>query len=196
MNASYEQLLALCQSRKSRRRFSDENISDEEIQLITTLAGTSPYASGRKNWSIVVVKKKEIIEALAKTTEQEIDCLVQQMDDEAGINFRKYAKQFLLFRQAPVLLILVFRISPVMKSLLRDNLTPAIELWEHDNSVKSISCVALLVLLAAESLGLNACYMTGPLLAGSKLAEILCLPPGREIGALIPIGKPFQENNV
>jgi nitroreductase len=60
--------------------------------------------------------------------------------------------------------------------------------WERDNYTKSISCVAMMVLLAAESLGLGACYMTGPLIAQNQIMEIAKTKPGREIGALIPIG--------
>lgn len=192
MKASYDSLLALCQSRKSCRSFTTEQITDEAIEQIVTLAETSPYASGRRNWSILVVKEKEVIEALAQAIAEETEYLVRQMDEDIGMAFRKYAENFLLFRQVPVLLIPVFRISPIMKTLLRDNLTPSIEAWEYDNAVKSISCVAILVLLAAESLELGACYMTGPLLAGSKSAEILRLPPGKQIGAIIPIGKPAK----
>ena len=42
--------------------------------------------------------------------------------------------------------------------------------------------------LGDESLGLGACYMTGPLLAARELAKLAGLKPGREPGALIPLG--------
>jgi nitroreductase len=50
----------------------------------------------------------------------------------------------------------------------------------------------MLILLAAESLGLGACYMTGPLIAGEELAQITGLSAGQEIGAIIPIGYPLK----
>ena len=65
--------------------------------------------------------------------------------------------------------------------------------WEKDNFVKSISCVAMLVLLAAESLGLGSCYMTGPLIAEKQIKEFLGIQENKVIGALLPIGFPKNE---
>jgi nitroreductase len=60
--------------------------------------------------------------------------------------------------------------------------------WERDSYVKSISCVAMMILLVCESLGLGACYMTGPLIAENEISQIIKLKKGRNIGAIIPIG--------
>jgi nitroreductase len=49
----------------------------------------------------------------------------------------------------------------------------------------------MLILLAAQSQGLGSCYMTGPLMAQPDLADVLQLPKDRQIGALIPVGKPM-----
>ncbi len=65
--------------------------------------------------------------------------------------------------------------------------------WERDNFTKSISCVVMLVLLAAESLGLGACYMTGPLIAEKEIGKIINIKKGRNIGAIIPLGYPKSE---
>jgi nitroreductase len=64
--------------------------------------------------------------------------------------------------------------------------------WERDTYVKSISCVAMLILLAAESLGLGGCYMTGPLLAEKHIKATLHIKQGRDIGAIIPVGYPKE----
>jgi nitroreductase len=64
----------------------------------------------------------------------------------------------------------------------------SISLWERDNFTKSISCVALLIILAAESLGLASCYITGALIAEEELGRIFNIKTGRNIGAVIPVG--------
>jgi nitroreductase len=46
----------------------------------------------------------------------------------------------------------------------------------------------MLILLAAESLGLAACYMTGPLLAQTEIAHLLNVKRGRDVAAVIPVG--------
>ena len=75
-----------------------------------------------------------------------------------------------------------------MRSILREQTTDDILSWEHDNLTKSLSCVAMMILLAAESLGLGACYMTGPLIAGKDLNGILGLRDNFLPGAIIPVG--------
>jgi nitroreductase len=61
-----------------------------------------------------------------------------------------------------------------------ENPGDAVQRWERDNFVKSISCVAILVLLAAESLGLGACLMTGPLGAEEELARRIGVKENRK----------------
>ena len=51
----------------------------------------------------------------------------------------------------------------------------------------------MLVLLAAESLGLGSCYMTGPLIAEKQIKEFLGIQENKVIGALLPIGFPKNE---
>jgi len=190
MNTNYEMFHALCESRKSCRKFTSDPVADELIDQILQTAATSPYASGRKNWKIMVVRDKDLFNKLASAVHSRAEAMASDMDDEMAILFKRYIQNFIHFEDAPVLLIPVFRISPIMKSILRDQLTPDLQSWERDNAVKSISCVAMLILLAAQSLDLGAVYMTGPLIAGEELSSILGLPPEQEIGAIIPIGYP------
>ena len=190
MNTNYEIFHALCESRKSCRKFTADPVNDELIDQILKTAATSPYASGRKNWKIMVVRDKDLFNKLASAVHSRAETMASNMDDEMAILFKRYIQNFTHFEDAPVLLIPVFRISPIMKSILRDRLTPDLQSWERDNAVKSISCVAMLILLAAQSLDLGSVYMTGPLIAGEKLSSILGLPPEQEIGAIIPIGYP------
>lgn len=192
MRNSYETFHALCQSRRSHRKFSPEPVPEEMIAQILETAATSPFASGRKNWKILVIRDRdvcrEMVEAIRRQTEQ----MAADMEPEMASMFRRYVSNFTQFADVSALLLPIFRVAPVMRSLLRDRLTPSLQCWERDNAVKSISCVAILILLAAESLGLGACYMTGPLIAGEELAQITGLSAEQEIGAIIPIGYPLK----
>jgi len=192
MDNLFQNLEKICKSRSSYRRFKPDNIPQQAIEKIISIAKLSPYAGGRKNWDIVAVTSQEVKLAMAKAIEETTATTTQGMDQEEAALFNNYSNNFLFFTQAPVLLVPYFRISPVMEALLKQNVTSQLLQWERDNSVKSISCVAMLVLLAAESLGLGACYMTGPLIATNQIGKILELPPGREAGAIIPIGYPYK----
>ncbi len=188
MNQQYEGLKLLCETRKSCRTFKPDIFPEENIGKIIDIAYKSPYANGRKNWEIIVIKDKSVIKLMARTILTSIENISKEMEIDPSELFKNYSENFTFFEEAPVLFIPVFRISPIITSNLRKNITAELLLWERDNSVKSISCVSMLVLLAAESLGLSSCYMTSPMLAGEDLARILNLPQGRLIGSIIPVG--------
>ncbi len=183
----YETLKHICTNRKSTRKFSEQEVSPETIEKILEIAKTSPYASGRKNWEIVVVDNRQTIQTLADCVRNHCNKFSSEMKEEFRESFLQYAKSFTFFENAPVLLVLTFRVTPIMTYMLGSKSNDILH-WERDNYTKSISCVAMLVLLAAESLGLGACYMTGPLVAQNEIMELINAKKGREIGAIIPIG--------
>ena len=187
MTEHYNSLRIICERRRSVRAFSDRNVDSEDIEKIMMVAHTSPYASNRKNWELVVVNDKEQIKNIAELVRNRIEQLKKNVREDLREQFGQYATNFLAFEKAPVLIITTFRISVGLPLMLTEP-EEDVSLWERDNYVKSISCVAMLILLAAESLGLAGCYMTGPLLAQKEIEEIINIRKGRDIGAIIPIG--------
>ncbi|MFZ1729738.1 MAG: nitroreductase family protein [Bacteroidota bacterium] len=204
-DTSYEHLKELCEKRSSIRAFTDARISDDVIAKILSVAATSPYASGKQNWEITVLQDREILRQMAEAVRKKSADIIRHLDDEYAEGFRQYSSKFLFFENAPAVLVLSFRIQKSVSLMLNSALRPGADAspspeaeeqrmkqeiteWERDSFVKSISCVAMLVLLAAESLGLGACYMTGPLIAEKEIGEMLHLKKGRSIGAIIPVG--------
>jgi len=185
----YEELEALCRRRRSVRRFRDEPVPEELIGKLLNLARTSPYASGKKSWTIQVVREEATREAMAGAVRTRIGEILPRVREDFREGFAQYSRNFTLFSAAPVLLVPVFRVSPAL-SLMLPEPDAALSAWERDAFTKSIACVAMLVLLAAESLGLGTCFMTGPLIAHDDLRRLLGIPEGREIGAVIPVGFP------
>lgn len=183
----YEALLKICQSRRSTRVFDERSVPEKIIEKIKKVAYTSPYASGKKNWEIMAVTDKGLLSKMKKVTEKRTIEIQDKIRPDMRNQFAAYAQNFTFFASAPAVFILTFRVAQSL-SLMTPEPDEKIVKWERDNYVKSISCVAMLVLLAAESLGLGACYMTGPLIAERELGELIKIPVGRSIGALIPIG--------
>ena len=183
----YDALLKICESRKSTRVFDNTPVPEEIIARIKKIAYTSPYASGRKNWEITAVTDRGLLGAMREAVKKRSQEIQAALRPDMQEHFASYARNFTFFASAPAAFLLTFRAAPSLSLMLSD---PGAELlqWERDNSVKSISCVAMLVLLAAESLGLGACYVTGALIAEKELVELIKIPMGRGIGAIIPVG--------
>lgn len=190
-NKSYQELKSICEKRKSVRLFSDKPVHKDAIEMIKKIAYTSPYTSGKKNWEIIVVENKESIKSIAQIVKKHSHEIEKKIREDFREVYSEYAKNFIAFETAPVLFIPVFR-APYALSFMFYEKNKFISEWERDNYVKSISCVAMLVLLAAESLGFGSCYMTGPLIAEEQLIEFLSINKGRRIGAIIPIGYPKE----
>jgi nitroreductase len=185
----YNVLLTIARSRKSVRAFRSERVPDDLIEKIIAVAKLSPYASARKNWGIEVVRDRSVIAEAAAVVDAASALLVERARHDYRESFRSYAENFSAFKKAPVLLIPFFRVAPTVTAMLEKN-DGSLAVWERDNVVKSISCVVMLVLLAAEGLGLGACCITGALVAEDKLLRILNIKNGRHIGAIIPVGYP------
>lgn len=183
----YEAFFALCRARRSVRRFLPDKPSAEQLEMIRQAALTSPFASGKKNWALTLVTEAETISAMGEAVKRRTDELGEGIREDFRTGFLRYAENFHIFSTAPALLIPSYRHQPTL-SLLAGGEVASLEQWERDNYQKSISCAAMLVLLAAESLGLGGCYMTGPLLAAEELAQLARTPRGHELGAIIPMG--------
>ncbi|MCR4860173.1 MAG: nitroreductase family protein [Bacteroidales bacterium] len=189
MDNMYASLRELAEQRRSCRHFLSEPVSAEDVERILAVASRSPFASGRSSWKIAVIREPETIAALASQVRLHAEALAGRMDEETAPFFRRYARNFTLFESAPMLLVPYCRETSTMKSILREGATEDILAWEHDNLTKSLSCVAMMILLAAESLGLGACYMTGPLMMGKSLNGVLGLCDHFLPGAIIPVGQ-------
>lgn len=202
----YNNLKEICDKRKSHRFFKDIRVPDDIIDKIMYIAGTSPYVSGKHNWEITVIKDREILRDIALAVKNMNSMLLNYIEDDYADGFKQYSSNFVFFENAPAVFFLNYREQQSVSIMLKKSLTTDelasglsgsdlktslkadIQEWERDSYVKSISCVAMLILLAAESLGLGACYMTGPLLAEKEISQIINVKKGRRIGAIIPVG--------
>jgi nitroreductase len=185
MSAAYEELMKLCSARHSCRSFDTRPVSAEDVQRVVKAAAAAPFASGSKSWEIAVVDRSAVIKEMAAAVRRRSGELAAKMKNEDRKEFLDYSRFFTAFETAPVVLVPAFKDRRTLSLLLPGE---GLEAFERENSVKSISCACMLALLAAESLGLGACYMTGPLLAAKDLGRLAGLKPGREPGALIPLG--------
>lgn len=60
----------LVQMRRSHRKFTDEELTDEQVQLILRAALMSPTSKGRRAWHFIVVDDKDDLAKLADAKEK------------------------------------------------------------------------------------------------------------------------------
>lgn len=185
--ADYDALLKICESRRSARVFDGRPLSADTLERIKRIARTSPYASARKKWDMITVTDRGLLKEMKAAVERRAGKIGAGLRPDMEGFFEEYSRNFTFFASAPAVIVLMFRSAPTLSLMLAEEDGSLLQ-WEKDNYVKSISCVAMLVLLAAESLGLGSCYVTGALIAEKEIGPLIGVPPGWSIGALLPIG--------
>jgi nitroreductase len=183
--------------RRSIRSFRPEVPSRELIVRLVEAAITAPSASNKQPWRFIAVMDRTVIERISQAVGEAVDLVASHIEPSAEAAFRRYGDYFSRFRQAPVLIVPLWRSLPVLSNLV-DRTLPTeslmrVETMERDSSLIGVSLAMQNLLLMAHEVGLGASVMTGPLLAGDKVKEILSVPATWEIAALVPVGYPAEE---
>lgn len=191
-NALYNSLLAISQDRRSTRSFKSDRIPAGDIEKIIGIAKTSPYAGGRKDWDIIVLDDVKKIRTLRDIVKEKSESAISGAKPDFIQMFNDYIRYFYSFDTAPVLLIPVYKYKSGLIHAFEPGNERIIEL-DHEGVIKSIACVSMMAILAAESLGYNTCFVHGACIASDEIVAELNLNRKFRIGAIIPVGYAAEE---
>lgn len=188
------EFLSLCRARRSSRDFLPVALDAHQVEVLLECAKSIPYASSRKGWDVVAVVDPFAISEAAEAVDRAAAALSGRIREDLRGEWAAYSRNFSSFRGAAAVFATVFRPSPGLAAML-DEPDPWAESFDRENHIKSISNATMALCLAATSLGLAACPMTGPLLAREELERILHLPRGRELAAFVAVGFPATDES-
>jgi nitroreductase len=192
MTSSYETLMSIVRERRSVRRWRDEELPDALIEQILEAARWAPSAGNRQAYRLLIVRSREKIAAMAGVVRRAAQRIAEGARAELAEEAASYLANFHHFEGAPVV------VAPIYRSGfdLRRALGGEEEQGTGDNggldALSSVAAAIMSMLLAAQALGVGACWMTGPLIARRELGELLEVPRGWEIAALVPLGRPAE----
>ena len=174
----------LLRYRKSTRKFTGEQISQDNLTDILAAANRAPVGSNLyKDVYLTVVRNREVLdklsEAAVKRWEDKIT-MKKIVGDTPGVELN--GKTFDPFYGAPTVIFVSHR---------KQDLQPGIEF-------ANVACLAYSMHLAATSLGLGSVFMWGSLEAMREIPEldntaVLNLPDGFEPLIGVAVGHPEQE---
>jgi nitroreductase len=183
-------------SRRSVRRYKREPLNRKVIERLIEIAVQAPSASTKQPWRFFVVDNRATIECMAVLVEEAVQKIVAEIDASFMDAFRKYGDYFVRFREAPALIVPIFRELDVLTSLLQPGapecLRERIRVMEYSSGIISTSLAVENMMLYAHSIGLASSCMTGPLVAADKLREIIGVPPSWHLACVIAIGYPDE----
>ncbi len=128
-------VIEIIKSRRSIRKYSEEQIKDEELNTIIEAATFAPSGHNDQPWHFTVLQNKELMDYTSEKTKK----LMTQSDEEwivkMGIN-----EKFHLFYNAPTVIIISGR-------------------KDAHSSLIDCSAATQNMLLAAESLNIGSCWI-------------------------------------
>jgi len=182
----------IMRTRRSIRQFSDKKLSREILSDLIDMAITAPSASNNQPWRFFVIDDETSIEQLAECVGRRVNDISRHIDETYLQNFNRYGDYFVRFRQAPALIVPLYKKMQMLSNMLAPGLNREaignIATMEFNSGIVSTSLAIQNLLLYAHACGLGASCMTGPLVADDKIREMLDIPPQWNIACFIPVG--------
>lgn len=190
----------LLKTRRSVRRYSARVPSRQDIEKCIEMAVTAPSASNKQPWRFFIVDDRQLIDRMAGEVEAGKRRISAAVDPDFRTAFDNYGEYFSRFVNAPVVIAPAFReltlLSNMVSSGLPSGQLDEIAEMERNSGIISASLAVQNLLLYAHSIGLGASCMTGPLIAGKRLAQLLGIPESWRLLCIIPIGYPDEDPEV
>jgi nitroreductase len=184
----YESFLRLASSRRSVRRFAPRKLTHGQIEQLIEAACWAPSNHNRQGWKFVVFEDPQEIRMLAEQSRRAVKESLAEAPRLAATQTDELVHFAGAFDQAPVVILVMHKKSPAIgKSMLS---LATSELASGEVLSAAMACQNLL--LAAHVMGLGACLMTAPMLAGEVWKSLGGLPVGFEPTCLIALGYPAQ----
>jgi nitroreductase len=183
----YEGLLELMKARRSVRRFLDRPVSHETIEKLVEAARWAPSNHNRQGWKFLVFEDRERIRELARQARKRLAEKLSGASPLLSQHAHETVQHATLFEGAPcVMLVMHKRPTAVSGEATAGLESPDLVSGEPLSAAMAVQNM----LLAASALGLGACVMTAPLLAGEVFEAIPDLPAGLVPTCLVAVGYP------
>jgi nitroreductase len=191
--------------RQSVRKYKDQDVTPEDLTKILDAGRVAPSGKNSQNWHFVVIRNQELMHKIAQAIRdknEEISIALDKKDEEKGLRFRKFVKNFtLFFLDAPVLVVVyatTYYPSGYYEYVAADYPKEALEdLLMRGPSMQNIGACVQNMSLAAVDLGYGSCWMTGQNYAAKEIEAVIKEEIGFEkdgyfLSCMLSIGVPQE----
>lgn len=181
--------LQLIRSRRSIRDFGERKLDRCEVEQIIEAARWAPSNHNRQGWKFIVFENQQEISDLAQSVRTCLTGLLADAHRLAVAHADELIEAATGFEAAPTVILAMHKKHPALGGELLDKATSELAFGEALSTAMAVENM----LLAAHSMGLGACVMTAPLLAGDVWALLADLPAGFEPTCLVALGDPAEQ---
>lgn len=192
----------LIRTRRSVRNWEDRDVPDGLIERALELATWAPNGGNRQMWRFVVVKNRQLIARMAGAVQAKSDLMASWPEaGEYREDTARWQRSSVFFRHAPVCIAVCAAGYESTADIImgrRGEADPeAARMMDArrfaSSRVQSAAAATAYLLLAFHQMGLGACWMGAPLQAKREIEELLDVPAGTELVAVVPVGYPAEE---
>ncbi|HPO84008.1 MAG TPA: nitroreductase family protein [Coprothermobacter proteolyticus] len=198
---NFEELSQLIKSRRSVRNWQDKDVPDEVLKQALELATYAPSGMNYQGWKFVVVKNKDMINAIADAVRSRAQKVASWEETARHMeNPQVMVERAGFFRKAPVLIAVYSQIYPssrdqiYLERMAHDEEAALMKSWLDlaNPRIQSVASAIAYLLLALHAQGLGSVWMTGPMQAKGDIEQLLGKPEGFDLVALIATGYPDE----
>ncbi|PIE80702.1 MAG: nitroreductase [Chloroflexi bacterium] len=175
-------------TRRSIRRYTPTPIPDALIGQLLTAAIWAPSAHNRQPWRFAVIQNESIKQQLALEMSAKLRTDLQADNVAPELIEKDTSRSYQRITQSPLLILLC--LSMIDMDTYLDEKRQQNE-WLM--AVQSTALAGQNLLLAAQALGLGACWMCAPLFCSDVVKGCLSLPEDWQPQALITVGYPATQ---
>jgi nitroreductase len=193
----HPELIDVIMERRSIRKYTDEKISDEDIEKILLAGHYAPNAANKQTWEFIAVTNMELNKKIAKIVDDCYDTISDILDDKDAKKTIKYSKFYAtFFKNAPLAVYCVatpyISGSDASYAMLGEEGRYYRENRENAQSGLQSVCAAIEnMILAGWALGIGSVWLTAPIVAKDEIEKILEIKEGRLV-AVVAFGYPSQ----
>jgi nitroreductase len=191
------ELIDIIMARRSVRKYTDEKISDEDIEKILLAGHYAPNTANMQTWEFVAVTNMETNKNIANIVDDCFDTISNLLDDKDAKKSIKYSKFYAtFFKDAPLAVYCV--VTPYVSgsdasyAMLGEEGRYYRENRENVQSGLQSVCAAIEnMILAGWALGIGSVWLTAPMVAKDEIERVLEIKEGRLV-AVVAFGYPSQ----
>ncbi|MDP2972430.1 MAG: nitroreductase family protein [Deltaproteobacteria bacterium] len=198
----FRDLETLIKTRRSIRKWKKDSVPEDLVLKAIEMATWAPNGGNHQNWKFVVVTDRNRMIKMADSVQSRIDMIASWPEaKQFGETVEYWRGSSSFFRHGPVCIaVLMAGYESLADQILQlrmkedPSVHTIIEGRRLGNSgLQSVAAAISYLLLAIHAQGLGGIWMTGPLLAKAEIEEILNVPSGLNLVALVPVGFPDEK---
>lgn len=189
----YDELLELLKTRRSIRAFTDEPVSDEDVQKVVEAARWAPSGANSQPWEFIVIRDqatKDKMAIWARTMQEMVHEAEMTRPEELRWASAARPVSDPVFKTSPVLILVIGdpRVSasfPLLTYVERD----------EENLISALSSAFSYMTLAATTLGLGSHWASQVAFTypSAMIRDLLGIPAGYCIYDMMGLGHPAME---